>query len=716
MDRVKIDNFLGLYTNVDEAKLNPEYQSEAVNVRFRTGYIESEGYTSSEAVLPNEMIFCQSIRLDNDRYGTKKESDRLIYDYEQNFTTYLLTSDFRNKIYIDGELIGTIESPITKIIESDGSIKLLTKSGALYHLTNISRVFKGEAEKTIISFYLTKCFNYNEELTVNVKELFGQIDPIIIYRVGRFKLITTRFHEVDPTALYYDVQFRDSDLNPYGDPVTFLAYQREMPDGSIQDFFNVGLFANYPIYDGRTWDEVAPDGYINVNDFFLIDLIYGVTFSEPNLITGIDYWAVAVSVILDDSNEYIIYSNEKVFPNDVSNLALRIDYALKEGFNKRITAIACYVKYRKLDDYEQAGYYNLTTGFDYQYNNFMIIGDSGNGFYLTQTAGTLYNPATYKPISKISDYVEIEGVAYSVYQNRVYFSSVGKGKIMKEVFYDYIPEAKGAYLIEVNGSLGVFDSQLQIISIVDSKEGYLLFAMKDKMNFTVRDYNDAASSPEGIIIHTKRGIYVTNGYERKLISEQINDIVEKNFSTGNIFYLATDDILFYSYVDSKENYHTFKFDFVYGNWSEVKDGISGKLTFSEDGIIHYLNEERGKVYKLDKTNNVYSVIRTPNVDLDYPFLGKNLIYIDVDFEGELNYENYKVTHTKRMTARLGVPVSKRIPNALIGARFIFKGKIYTIDIYYDAIGEFRHENHIPSPETISEGIQQYPDYLESITK
>lgn len=947
MDRIKVDNFLGLYTNVDESKLNPEYQSEAVNVRFRTGYIESEGYVASEAVLPADIIYEAPVVLDDDRLHNKlNEFGELVNDYKQNLQEYLMVvSSVGNKSKVDFELLSSIipeesipNSPSSPLdltpfppdfyLSGDSlpvllywermapqqvwarwwKIQISTlsannfESGIIYEKDDVSPLPTNASAASILiteplqinlNYYWRVCGRANEgewgewgevqsfqinenisaleppELVSPLNNSTGIISPIklqwtnIIGNNGYYFQIATdsSFSDIvversspkdwtsyagiilDPLRQYYwrilTLSFSGNSewSNTWSfttaeviiEPVTYnftKVYKHWNSKGivllitdngiywggkidriyrginppnilpisilkhinldfqtsvSIQALDTIDPSLRVPVTFKTTLVKIISDGNTQRLTQYDFDMLFldGVTRgnytvqelwtkangSNPNKYslahsskfldeifrTDGQEWSYNISyldfsnssaesaIVLSDDDrfitpaiefvltytineydEYVIYYKEMQFLSanyflKVSNLFDSLSQNIAD--DPRISGISLYVRTNKKDDFEQILFIPLLNGKPQELSNDYYFSQAHlNGFYLSQTIGTVYSPSTYKPIKDFTDYIEIDGIAYAIYNQRVYFPAIGKGQILNGTFYDYIPEVEGDLLSDINGTLGVFGNQLKLVVAQDSREGYLLFSIKDKMNFKIRDQYDLATSPEGIIIHTKRGIYVTNGYERKLISEQINNIVEKNFDTGNIFYHRTEDILFYSYIDDKGNYFTFKFDFVYGNWSEVKDGISGKLTFNEDGIIHFLDEERGKVYKLDKTNNVYSVIRTPNVDLDYPFLGKNLIYIDVDFEGKLNYENYKVTHTKRMTARLGVPVSKRIPNALIGARFIFKGKIYSIDIYYDAIGEFRHENHIPSPETISEGIQQYPEYLKSLTE
>jgi len=729
MDKIKVDNFLGLYTNVDESKLNPEYQSEAVNVRFRTGYVESEGYIASEAVLPANVIYAQMVTLDEDKLKNRvDESGVLIPDYVQNLSEYMFSvikDNDKLRIFIDDiEVFYYDHLPVTansviKIWNKNGIVTLLTDLGT-YWIGKINRLTTYPTLRTP-GFYCYKFVDlsyYPLSPTISSGLFADDTLPVTL------KLINTQ----------------DFIIPGSEEPYKFRAYKIEAsyPNGRVKSEYTliaweangqyeiakinmvIPIGTGVTIKSGDFWNTfksqiISPSNWEPHNSFNQIEEIITATGLKANLVFADENQFIKtktefiITYIFDDRDEYAM--NYFIYEHTQgTKYVLKLENFVMPGINStnknyRISGIALYIRQDEKDDFEQVQYWDINKGtqdvsiFDVLY----IDGLSTNGIYASQTIGAVYKPKEYKPINKFTDYIEIDGIAYAMSDQRVYHPSIGSGMIMNGVFLDYVPEVEGDLLSDVNGTLGVFGSQLKLVIAQDSKEGYLLFSIKDKMNFQIRDQYDLATSPEGIIIHTKRGIYVTNGYERKIISEEINNLVESNFDTGNISYSPADEMLFYTFKSGNE-YYTFRYDFIYGKWSEIKPGIPGKLTFSESGIIHYLNESEGKVYKLDTTKDVYSAVRTPNVDLDYPFLGKNLIYIDVDFEGMLSYENYTITHTSRRTARLGIPVSKRIPNALIGARFIFKGKIYTIDIYYDAIGEFRHENHIPSPETIPEGI------------
>ena len=705
MDKVTINEFKGLYTNVDEGSLNPEFQTKSVNISYKTGYIKSEGYKKTAVAGSGQnVLYSTPIRLDNDRYGTKLVDGELIADYEQNYEYFLLTA--RNpvedviEIYVDDIKVGTFEGIVpVKTIESEGTQKILMSDGSLYWLGRINRHFRGDETKTEIPFYFKKVFNYTNQIIANFTDDDGL--PGTVTRYGKF-------------IFNWDITRQGG-----GGTVAFFSFVAD--DGEIleqQILMEIGVPSsgeNRVVIPSSTiknkyvpvegpWEDYFVDPIEGtILQSVLISLVFkgDITVVSPP-IEGYNYRDIIVTLIYDDTNEYVVYAENKIYGVPQGDTRILGEIILNEGFNKKITAISVYIRYNKGDDYQQTHYFNLTTGINYKnYSEFTIDDLSGNGFYSSQTMGIVYDSSNYKPVFTFQDYIIIQGVAYGTHQSRTYFCSVGKGRIMKEVFYDYIPEVEGNFLVNVNGDLGIFSEQLELVSVQDSGEGYLLFAPKDSMNFRIRDQYDVATSPEGIIIHTIKGIYVTNGYERKLISEQINNIVEKNFSTGNIYYDKSEDILFYTCDEG-----TFKYDFPYQYWTELDSdavfGIRGKLTFGHSGEVY--ETLNGKVSLLTKSEDVLSILKTPKMNLGYPDIAKNLIYLVIDFEGKVAYRDYYITHAEREEVKFGIPITEKVPSSVLDARLVFTGKIYSIEIHYDILGEFRNAHYIPASKTYPEGI------------
>jgi len=695
MDRIRIEEFRGLYTNADEADLNPQYQVDSINLRQRAGYVESEGYTAKRIGSVENIIFSEEVELDADRQGIKLEDDELIPFYSQSFERLLLVQNERLNVYLGEENIGKTDSEIIKLVNNEGIVKVLTKDGTIYWIGNISRYYRlGDGaitfvKKKIMVPYIdlesqvTSFFNYTTSSLTEIRDVFFTFEGIDI--AGTTIIFEFNVYFSEANEFYKRVRLAQNQVDP-----TML----ELPEWFREEYNP----------KGSSWGVVAPNNLISLQGFLDLDITLNYQWNAADY--GFDKisFDVLVTCKYDDNDEYVVFT-QTIRTEFAPKYLITGKVKLKQQFNKRVTSINVYLRFRKDDDYELASTLNFTLGKIYtNYENLIITSLSPSGVFLSQMIGAVYDKRTYKPIVKFEDYIELSGVSYSLYQSRVYHASVGGGKVMKGVFYDYIPEVQGKFLVDVNGSLGVFDKQLTLVVPQDSGEGFLLFSEKDKMSFDVKDQYDFTVSPEGILIHTSRGIYATNGYERKLISEPINNIVEKNFDNGNIFYNQNDEMLFYV-----SNGGVYRYDFVYDQWTQLSIVTTGKFFFGKKGEIYAY--EDGILYQLTKDFNVLSKIRTPENDLEYPSILKSILYVIVDFEGELIH-NYSIRHTKRKTVQLGVPIDSRVPRNTVGTELYFKGKIYSIEIYYDIVGEMRNADFIPSPEILAEGIPELATLIE----
>lgn len=730
MDKISINEWKGLYTNVDEARLNPEFQSKAFNVRFKTGYMESDGYTRLPIEDSSNVIYMGSVRLDEDRLGSKitQTGEEIIPDYTQSYRDYLFIqySNFTIALKAGGitfPIEGELDSQIKKIIEIDGNVKILCESGTLYHLGRIKRYFKEGIGSINKSLYLVKAIDLDSHINVSVTTSNQDAE---VEKEVYFKYIRTEIIEINGVNYWRHLFEEYDEVGLITPEVWFLAPIGTIPPPPRLEAYmwiTANFLADYtPI--NMPWTQIRQpslDDPANNRYGVRTGNFIAATFRTMKPISVTDYgfdkkdFEFLVTTVYDDANEYVISS--KKGSTAFTKYFIKLETSIHEDFNKRITGFNFYLRFNKYDDFQLVKSYNLTLGKPTEEIDGALTSLMLTGIYLSQTIGFVYDiGALYRPVTSFNDYIQIAGIAYGIYQSRVYYCSVGKGQIMKEVFYDYIPEAEGEFLADINGYLGVFSSQLDIIVAQDSGEGYLLFSFKDSLNFSIRDQYDLATSPEGIIIHTERGIYVTNGYERKLISEQINDIVERNYATGNIFYDDTNDVLFYIC-----NEGSFRYDFVYPQWVEIFPNIKGTLSFGYDGKIYQLIDK--KVYKLNKSDSVVSYIETPKIDLEYPDIAKNIMYIIIDFVGRLilyledqvgETITYDITHSVRKPVKLGVPVGMRTPSSTLGTAFAFIGKVYSEEIYYDILGEFRNEDFIPSPETYFKGDPLAPKLIESV--
>ena len=195
-----------------------------------------------------------------------------------------------------------------------------------------------------------------------------------------------------------------------------------------------------------------------------------------------------------------------------------------------------------------------------------------------------------------------------------------------------------------------------------------------------------------VIIHTRKGIYVTDGYKTKLISQAINDLVERNYSLSNIRY---NPVLHEVYYSSTANDSFYRYKFEYDSWEARNLLLNGNVVIGDpdnfylpqetdtpftstivehlvdfDGNNAYLQANALWIYTASATNITYALL-TNEVDFGYPDLDKLLNYFDIDYVGTIRvhyffdniYMDYLSTSASvsRNTSWLDIPLAQRKP-------------------------------------------------------
>lgn len=790
MDRLRIDRFKGVYSNVDKGSLSPDFLSKALNVRFKTGYIESQGFTRTWIYGPSNIVYSVPIALDEDRFGNKFEEGRIVPDYTQSYSYYLLyatkeVDQTLGHIYLGdstgSHFIGYVNGSVIKTIELAGKVVILTDTGYLYELAKIKRwIWTATSKETPVfvndiflyeivkpledSSLITIDFKKASEILNEVSVYLAPLDPDnddtprtkdgFTYSVWAFQARDSETDEIlqipgfDPNyMMFYRIVFTQKCyLTDSGngfrtiwgsDPgigilhtfqageVAYVAWYDAFEvfnKFNITEGWNIGLMQTSAVkYSKFPKTLGASDKVYNGNSFLMTQAgveqyIAGVTtmytlLQNNEAFSGDQLFAEFVLTVKTEKGEYAIENiNRQVSLGDNYVISAQLTETLS---HKDAISYFLYVRTATIktelekNDFEMCVEFDIMSATNLLTEPKIIFKSSLNGIYLAQRIGIIFKKGTYKPVVNFKDYITINGIAYAIGGSNVYHASIGGGDIMNGVFHDYIPEAEGEFLADVNGDLGVFSSQLDLISAQNSGEGYLLFSFKDSMNFTIRDRDDIAESPEGILIHTNKGIYATNGYERRLISHPINDVIEKNYETGNIFYDDIENVLIYS--NATESY---VYDFDAEAWSQIYPVIKGKLSLSDEGDLYEVYDK--KLYKLARTSDFGSVVLTPELSLDYPGIAKVVVYYIIEFEGKLLMNEKYVESSSRRTVMIGIPVTKKIPSSYISAGLVINGKLYSIEIWYDILGEFRNADFIPIQQTNPERFAELKQLSENL--
>lgn len=278
------------------------------------------------------------------------------------------------------------------------------------------------------------------------------------------------------------------------------------------------------------------------------------TVGFPNTSTHFDMIATAV---LDENEEVIIWthSEEVDVTNEKYAIKLSIVYPARDG-NRRLTRIRFYLKFTGDTDFTKVKELNYIDPDIEDAQTFYITTEDFVGELLAQNIGFLFdegNPQTYKIINNIRDIATHSSVSIALRQNdfnNVYYSIVGGGTLQDDLFYTatVLPVKTIGYLQAVavlgNGLALVGEDRVTLVNI-DEIAGNLTFSLNDTLEFGVKDRYDAIEMQGGLLLHTKEGIFITDGYNKQWISEAINNIVRDNYSTGRVFYNSNKQQIYY---------------------------------------------------------------------------------------------------------------------------------------------------------------------------
>ena len=399
-----------------------------------------------------------------------------------------------------------------------------------------------------------------------------------------------------------------------------------------------------------------------------------------------------LTTVIVNNGEYII--DYKNISNAQSEFIIKINlnpFAITEAYKNKINANV-YFRYRdsiaevKSKDFELCYSYQFTTS-KLSTSARFINNLTPNGIFLTQMIGKFFDPNTYKIITAFDDYCNVAGVPYILKNSNVHYPAVGGGSILNNFYYEnVVPGIEGERLIAFANLLGVFSPTKELMTLIDFSpvESSMIFYIKDTLQYKVRDEKDIIETPEGIFIHLKEGIYVTNGRERTLISEPINDIIKANYTNGNIFYNSYHKQLFYLTVIDRLM-KLYCFDFETQSWIEY----SLPETFNiENPIIDFIEDYLGKIYFITKgTSYVLEFISREGllelsyIDLQEYSISKRINYLVADHIGNIKATDIAESNGGDRAIRyLFNKLDNRKPIKNIVVEVKFNGTLYGIEM------------------------------------
>ena len=361
---------------------------------------------------------------------------------------------------------------------------------------------------------------------------------------------------------------------------------------------------------------------------------------------------VVGTVIYDGGEEHIASYKKISLATLAAKFALKLrDISIPKNINKRISAIAFYYKFEKEIDFQQCFYTSLLVEDALPYNEIIIHSLSSTGIYLQQTIGTLFNPMTFGLITAFDDYAHVNGVCYGL-KNNVHYPAIGNGSVQNNIFYtDRFIKGLGLTQIirlsNIRESLGIHGkTELKQVYVQDNGIGELIFSVKDRVGYGIKNKQSVFEIPEGIIILTPRGIFITDGGTEIFLSEQINNIVQTNYENGRIYFDNYQKKLYFY----PERFSTlYVYSFVDKAWSIIiiqsNQLIFDQIYTDPDGITHL--RDSNNIYRLDQAPSGAAYLKCPLLDLGNINSFKVLTAVMFDFKGVIMFDGQIITHETR---------------------------------------------------------------------
>lgn len=700
----RINSFKGIYLDRNETALPLGYcRSFNGLIDFQGLQAKRPGKGSVVFDSSSKILFFDEIMLDADKYGVKKEGNNYTTNYVYNPRYYwaVITEDSKLKLYKETlvkeyQLSGSFKKAI-----NHGGILYVATSTGISQLMFINRTTNRRIPKTSDEYYKevstefpilkkttyqqgnqTDWTNLGEDLGISV-EIKKVDSEVVVTQAGaivygdhwqadffvgdrKFSRHVIRMDLIDDdnllpfgsvyfmasgpgsmTDVYYGVfpiyeVGHDSTARPYYS----LILSRLENWGGMEFWQSRGL----DIIDHTTWtyNQIIQlsSNSINVALPFQIDETNGFfkTILKPEAL---------FTYLLDDGTEIAL---EKTIISDIASAEDYFIYQIAVQFpttlTTRVTAFRMYLKHSKNGDFELALHHSF---YDNNPMPQIITALDLSGISSTQTMGAL-DPTEKKNVVLFEDIILINGMMLGIANSSVLYPVIGNGQLSKLYYQDQaIPGISGDFAIDINGYLGISDRKQVYLVNIDSQEGVFIFALKDKMGFIVKDKNDKVETPDGVFLHTDKGIYLTDGQSLQLVSEAINQIVKDGFYHSNIFYDVKNKRLWY--VNSLiEKIYIYSFE--YQVWTETDYSPFLNFSVSRQGASYIADDRKIYLYQESPAECVYESLKT---NLSSTGFLETTTQIDFEFKGSIKWNDTYIGSKERATETIYVKAKKRYP-------------------------------------------------------
>jgi len=419
-----------------------------------------------------------------------------------------------------------------------------------------------------------------------------------------------------------------------------------------------------------------------------------------------------ITAEINKKAEVVIWNQKGPLPSSgslITNYMIKLN-TLRLPVNISLFTTAFKVYFKRAEDVDYNLFHTFNTlfqdGIINALDNLYIV-NRVSGITLSQNIGIIFDPKTYKVITGLSQIAKSAGVSIALESNnkgRVLYSVLGGGKLQEDLFYEQNTQTfAGANFITAINTIGnnfaVHTLSNMFIVAVDVIGSSLVFTAQDTMELGAKDENDVADMKGSALVHSKTGIYITNGYDKNNVSEPINDIVKANWDTGKIYFDRVNKKIYYIVGST-----VYEFDMTYQKWR--------KLGFTQWTITQVLNDYDGNpvllhtLGMLTQSTGTQSVrsydnyFITNSTDLGEPLVDKLINNIAIDLIGPAlvtvygedgsQYASFSVNATTRLIKPNWIPFANRKPTAKVYFKVELNRenetlKIYGIEVDFDVI-------------------------------
>lgn len=453
-----------------------------------------------------------------------------------------------------------------------------------------------------------------------------------------------------------------------------------------------------------------PGGYylISKNEIEEIDFIYigKSTIELGGFEASYRDYEMIITSILDNKEEIVTEYRKGNVSVPGSKYGIKIQTEIPSDVNSRLTGISYYIRFNEIEDYKQIKTLNLLSDKKVDNTEFNFGNITLNGIEAVQTLGILFNVDTYNIIHSFDYFERVNSIPFVAYDNQIYGAVSGSGKVL-DLFYKEnripnITSKKIMSLSNVNDIPAVHDNEKTILlQAIDSGIGQILYSKRDTFGMAIKDKYDIATSPDGVALHSKEGIFTLNGSSIIPLSKEIDDIIEHSYETGKIFfnnitkelYYLADDVLStiyrYSFVNKNWTTHTLE---VFKNINEFQN-----ITIEDNGSFVIVTKKN--IYQLIDTDLGKATIITHFSDLGRARELKSFMGFRFDFKGILSFQDKLYEATERTLKIIKIPIHGREPKEKIAVMFhmINKSKLFSLEIYEETVGIAEDFTELPTP-------------------